>query len=111
MDDNPQGNPLRAARDAALMTRSQLSMRCAGLADSDPTSYTSVSVNAIRDLEVGRTKPRRSTAVTLAAALQSEIATLFPDGVDTPLRNPQGRTRISPNRTIGGRPRKTQQDP
>lgn len=106
--DSLDMNPLRAARDAALMTRAQLSLRCSSLAQDDPTRYTSVSVNAIRDLEVGRTKPRRSTAATLSAALQKTINELFPQGLDTPLRNPQGHTSIAPDRPRGGRPRKSE---
>jgi DNA-binding XRE family transcriptional regulator len=108
MPSQPQWlNKLREARDEALMTRMQVSMRCFILAETDPSRYVGVSVAAIRDLEVGRTKPRRRTAVTLAAALDLAVDALFPLGLDTPIRNPEGRTRITPGRRKGGRPPKS----
>lgn len=97
--------PLRQARVSIQWTRKQLSQRCNELAIEDPT-YKPVSESAIKDLEMGRTKPRQVTAKTLAKALTHEVEKLFPDGLDTPLRNPMGLTRVDPQRPKGGRPRK-----
>lgn len=100
-------NNLRQARDEALMTRAQLSLRCAQLADGDPIGFSPVSSSAIRDLEFGETRPRRGTAVTLSRVLGTPVPELFPLGLDDAARNPDGHTRVVPGRRKGGRPRKT----
>lgn len=77
-----------------------------GLEISDPGKYRSLAPSSLKRLEAGRRRPRMATAVTLAAVLEQDIDTLFPSGVDDPVRNPEGKTRIAPDRKIGGRPRK-----
>jgi len=106
-------NDLRKTRENALITRKQLSQRCADLAAQDPTRFTEVSVRALRDLEGQTRRPRPTTAATLAAALQTDLETpidprvLFHSGFDSSIRNPKGNTTIPPDRNKGGRPRKT----
>ena len=89
-----------------MISRALLSARCAKLAEQDPTRYKTVGVTALRDLELGLSRPRRVTAATLAAALDTTPEAIFPGGFDDPVRNPRGATRISPGRPRGGRPRK-----
>ena len=106
-DSRPaSANRLRAAREAAMLTREQLCQICERLADQDPAVHTPVSVSAIRHLEQLPRKPRVRTAATLCAALGKTVEDLFPLGLDTPIKNPQGKTRIPPDRPKGGRPRK-----
>ena len=91
-------NNLREAReDKALISRAQLVARCVSLAEQEPTRYVRLGVTALRDLEMGISRPRRSTAATLGAALDTAPEELFPGGFDDPTRNPHGLTRISEN--------------
>lgn len=99
-------NNLRAKRTEYYITQAQLSAKCSELAANSPLQYVPVSLPAIRLLEAGNRRPRATTAVSLAIALSSTPAELFPAGIDDPIRNPEGKTRISPDRRRGGRPRK-----
>lgn len=99
-------NSLREQRQTAMVSRSQLSLRCAGLVEQDPTQYVTVSQSSLRDLENGQRKPRRNTANTLATALGINVDQLFPLGYDDAPRNPTGNTRIPEDRSRIGRPRK-----
>ena len=101
-------NRLREKREAAMMTRAQVALRCKQLAAEDATRYIPVSSSAIRDLETGKRRPRPSTAATLAAALQADAHLLFPCGFDPLIRNPSGNTRIPADRRKGGRPSKSE---
>jgi hypothetical protein len=65
-----------------------------------------VSAVTIRDLELGLSRPRRTTAATLATALETSTEELFPGGFDDPIRNPAGNTRV-PSTRPRGRPRKS----
>jgi len=106
----PQGdvlhpNGLREARERAMLSRAQLIRLCAQLQTQDDIRYVRVSMTTLHSLEAGARRPRRSTAATLAAALGSPPEELFPDGFDDPVRNPDGNTRIAPDRPAPGRPR------
>ena len=103
----PYPNNLRRVReDSAMISRALLSARCAKLAEQDDTRFVKVSLPGLRALELGLSRPRRVTAATLATSLETTVETLFPGGVDDPVRNPDGNTRIEPDRLRGGRPRK-----
>ncbi len=94
----PWPNRLREYRDAAYITRAQLSLKCSRLAEQDETRFVPVSLGAIRHLESGSTRPRRSTAATVSAALNVRAEEMFPNGFDDPVRNPHGHTRTSTKR-------------
>ena len=89
-----------------MISRVIVAARCKKLAEQDDMRYVAVTVAAIRTLEAGRSRPRRMTAATLAAALDVPVEVLFPRGLDDPIRNPDGNTRIPADRRRGGRPRK-----
>ncbi len=89
---------LEVTRVKLGLTRVELSSVCEAIAVTDVGQYTRVSMDAIRKLELGITRPRRKTAQTLAKALQLPIEALFPNGIDNVTRNPEGITRISPDR-------------
>ena len=94
----PYPNDLRKVReDKALISRAQLVARSVSLAENEPTRYVRIGMTALRDLELGISRPRRNTAATLAAALETTPEELFPNGFDDPTRNPKGFTRISEN--------------
>ncbi len=101
----PYPNNLRQVREQVLLSRASLVLACKGLAEKDAVRFTALSISTIRSLEVGLTRPRLTTAATLAVALGVSAADLFPDGLDDPVRNPSGNTRITANRPRGGRPR------
>lgn len=82
----PHPNDLRRYRDAAGLTRRQLSLLCNRQAEKDANFFTSVSIGAIRKLEAGLSRPRATTAATLAAALKKSVKTLFPNGLDSESR-------------------------
>ena len=104
---NPHPNNLRQEREhQAMISRVILAARCKKLAEQDELRYAAVTVAAIRTLEAGRSRPRRMTAATLSAALDVPVEKLFPRGLDDPIRNPDGNTRIPTDRRRGGRPRK-----
>jgi hypothetical protein len=100
----PYPNTLRQVRETkALISRAQLVARCASLAEKEPTRYVRIGTTALRDLELGISRPRRNTAATLGSALETMPEELFPGGFDDPTRNPEGNTRIT-ERHLGGKP-------
>jgi len=62
-------------------------------------------MSSLKRLESGRSRPRMASAQSLAVVLGADIAILFPAGLDDPVRNPEGRTKIRDDRKKGGRPR------
>lgn len=76
-------NGLKEAREAASLTRRQLSGICRDLAKKNGDLYTEVAIPTIQKLETGFSQPRATTAHTLAKALKKQVSTLFPNGVDT----------------------------
>lgn len=101
----PHPNKLRELREALGMSREALAFKCRELAAKD-SSLTTISVGGIRSLELGLRRPKRATAITLAQAVESTHEAVFTSGLDTTIRNPEGRTRIPPSRPKGGRPKK-----
>jgi DNA-binding XRE family transcriptional regulator len=89
-------NNLRQVREKAGMTRDGLAALCVALAVSD-RRYTSLTAQTIRNLETGERRPRMRTAVTLAAILETTREALFPSGIDDSVRNPTGKTLITPD--------------
>lgn len=79
-------NTLRGARTEAQITRAQLVRRCDELAVQSSGQHVKVGLGAIKFLEAGVRRPRLTTAQTLAAALNTTIQRLFPEGVDNPDR-------------------------
>ena len=103
----PHPNNLRLIREKqALISRSQLVQRCANLFIKDETKYVKVGMTTLHDLEAGERRPRTSTAATLATALGTSAAELFPNGFDDPNRNPRGRVDDGSNWPRPGRPKK-----
>lgn len=99
-------NRLRDVREQERMiTREALKAMCERLHDEDPLLYSKVSIQGLRNLELGLVRPRARTATALAKALGAEIRELFPLGLDDPRRNPDGATRIPTDRRKGGRPK------
>ncbi len=84
--DGAYPNKLRAARDAAALSRARLAALCAQLADTDPIRYTAVGESTINNLERGKSQPRASTAATLAKVLGCTVGDLFLGGIDTKSR-------------------------
>jgi transcriptional regulator with XRE-family HTH domain len=79
-------NNLREARNKAQITRVQLVGRCDALKIQDGVRYVQIGLGAIKFLEAGVRRPRLTTALTLAAALNTTIQALFPHGIDNPDR-------------------------
>jgi len=88
--DPPYPTMLMTARMAARKTRAQIVGRCRALRDEDSDSYVTISSTTLRSLELGKSKPRMRTAVTLAKVLDANIESLFPGGIDSTPRNPLG---------------------
>jgi len=86
LPDGVYPNQLREARDGASLSRARLAALCVQLAAQDPIRYTAVGESTIQHLELGRSQPRASTAITLAAALESTTEKLFPGGIDVKKR-------------------------
>lgn len=103
--DAPYPNSLREAREQAMFSRAQLIRLCAKLQVQDDIKYVNISMTTLHGLEAGTRRPRRSTAATVADALGLSVEMLFPKGFDDPVRNPEGNTRIAPDRPAPGRPR------
>jgi hypothetical protein len=102
----PYPNILRETREGkAMLSRAQVIRLCAQLQTQDDIKYVKVSMTTLHDLEAGLRRPRRSTALTLSVALDEPVGQLFPSGYDDPVRNPEGKTRIAPDRPAPGRPR------
>ena len=105
--NQPHPNNLRPIREKrALISRAQLILRCDRLFIEDEAQYVKVGMTTIHDLEVGRRRPRPSTAATLAAALDVPAEELFPLGFDLHVRNPSGNTTDPSSWQRTGRPRK-----
>jgi hypothetical protein len=101
--ENPPTYPngLREKRDAVRMSRDTLSRICGRLSIEDDARFTTVSYFAIRQLEMGKSRPRARTAATLTAALGiSSDEQIWESGIDNVSRNPEGRTG-----TNAGRPK------
>ena len=98
-DEPPFPNRLREVRERERMiTREALRVMCERLHDDEPLLYSKVSLAAIRSLELGQSRPRARTAAAIAKVLHVAPAELFPLGPDDPRRNPEGNTRITPER-------------
>ena len=105
--NQPYPNNLRPTREKrVLISRAQLILRCDRLFIEDEAQYVKVGMTTIHDLEVGRRRPRPSTAATLAAALGVPAEELFPLGFDLHVRNPGGNTTDPSSWQRTGRPRK-----
>ncbi len=102
----PFPNKLRETREAAGLTREGLKGICDNLGQSDPLRYKSISLTTLRNLELSQNKPKIRTANTISKALEQPVATLFPLGLDDPLKNPLGNTSITEGRIKGGRRKK-----
>lgn len=102
-------NFVRVRREEQHLTQAQLSALCADLAKQQPLRHVRIGVPGISLLEAGKRRPRSTTAFTLATALNTTPSELFPEGLDNPRRNPEGKTRINPNRPVRSRLRKTQE--
>ena len=100
----PYPNHLRQLRERSMISRAILVTRCKKLAEQDDTRYVGLTVSTVRLLELGLTRPRRTTAATLSVALETSVEELFPLGTDDPTRNPDGRTGAAVARPRG-RPR------
>ena len=108
--DQPHPNNLRPTREKqALISRAQLIIRCERLFKEDEAQYVKVGMTTLHDLELGRRRPRPSTAATLAAALDVPAEELFPLGFDLHIRNPGGNTTDPNSWQRTGRPRKRTQ--
>ena len=92
---------------AARLTQKKVLARCESLANSDPETYVSISLSTIKQLESGKRKPRLMTASTLAAVLGEDIPGLFPNGIDDPNRNQEGKSGTPGEQKKRGRPPKT----
>ena len=105
--NRPYPNNLRTIREKrALISRAQLILRCEKLFQEDETQYVKTGMTTLHDLEVGRRRPRPSTAATLAAALDVPAEELFPLGFDLHVRNPGGNTTDPNSWQRTGRPKK-----
>ena len=102
----PYPNKLREFREADGLTRAGLKSLCDDLSLVEPARYRAVGLTTLRDLELGLSRPKMRTAATVANALKQSITELFPLGIEDPLKNPSGNTRITTGRQTGGRKQK-----
>ena len=100
-------NNLRQARTEAHLTRDQLLKLCRTLHEKDQERYVTLGLTTLKEIEAGALRPRLRRAVTVAVALGKSVEDLFPLGWDDTPRNPEGKTRVSPDPEKRGRPRKT----
>jgi len=99
-------NRLREARYGAKLTRDQLLQRCQALFQEDHGRYVTLGLTTLKEIEAGAVRPRLKRAVTLAAALEVTVESLFPLGWDDTVRNPEGNTRLPDDPEKRGRPRR-----
>lgn len=76
-------NRLREFRERALLTRVEFAKKSELLAAGDPHTHRFISHETLRNLEGGFTRPRLSTARTIAAVLGVPAELLFPAGFDS----------------------------
>ncbi len=86
---------LKCARLSACLTREELGAMATRLAEQDSGRFSPVSVETIKALELGWSRPRPKTAAALSKALGVSPAELFPAGVDDGDR----RSRASEQKT------------
>jgi hypothetical protein len=77
---------MREFREQALLTRLEFFHASKKLAEQDPDRFKVVTTETLRNLEGGFTKPRLSTARTIAAVLGVRAEVIFPGGFDTGAR-------------------------
>jgi DNA-binding XRE family transcriptional regulator len=99
----PFPNNLRTLREQDSLTRHALKLLCDSFAETDPIRYKSVGLTTLRDLELGLSQPKMRTASTISAALNLTVGEIFPLGIESPYKNPSGKTSITPGRAKGGR--------
>ena len=107
VNDAPFPNRLRELRLAAFQTRESVAAQTAALAAENPLAYGTVSARTLERLESGGCRPRIRIAAAIAVVFSVNPNDVFPLGPDDGIRNPQGNTRIAPDRPSPGRPRKT----
>lgn len=78
---------MRELRERALLTRVEFWQRSVKLAESSPDEFKAVTTETLRNLEGGFTRPRPSTARTVAAVLGVPATEIFPNGIDSGRRH------------------------
>lgn len=84
-------NNLRRIREGKLLTRDQLEELTSRLEAKDPALYKRIGFEAIKNIELGFTRPRPTTARSIADALEVSVAEIFVSGVDLGFRSNIGR--------------------
>jgi hypothetical protein len=80
-------NQLREFREARLLTRYQLEELTRRLEEIDPKLYRRVGFEAVKSLENGWTRPRPTSARTIAEVLGVAVSEVFVSGIDHGLRH------------------------
>jgi hypothetical protein len=80
-------NELRKLREERLLTRSQLEELTRRLEETDPSLYRRIGFEAVKSLESGWTRPRPTTARTIAEVLGVSVNEIFVSGIDHGLRH------------------------
>jgi hypothetical protein len=85
-DAAPYPNELRRLRTERAFTRAGLVALSERLNGQDPSIYAKVGLTALRNLELGLSRPRLKTARTIAAAVGADLHLIFTSGFDGAFR-------------------------